>query len=573
MSLTSTGARLLPRIAACIVLILGTILATAVPASAHAVLEQTTPAAGATLGTAPEQVWLRFNQTVGVDNGSVRVLDPAGDRVDLGDARAGDTGDQVVDDLRTGLQAGVYVVVWKVVSADGHPISGTYLFGAGVAVGREQVSTGGSDGTGPASVALFAGILRFAFETAFAMLLGAGFFLLAVWPRGLDLPSTRRLLLVSWAVGLAAALALLVVQGPYAAGLPLTDALRPSVLGQVWHSRFGHVSQVRLILLLAAFPLVRTFPRRRRTGRFEAAGLAGGLAVAWATIGHASDGHLTGLTVPVLSLHVAVVSAWLGGLAVLALFLLRPAHIDELGEILPRWTRLATLCVGVTAVTGTVLTWRDVGTPPALPGTPYGRFLLVKLVLFAAVMVVAWGSHHWVARRHRLVVHASTLAALATDDSPTHVTGPRPSASQVRALRHRVVAEIAIAVLIFMVTAALANTKTARMAYAPPVNRTTQAGPLHLRLHVSSSWRGPQDLTLQVLDSDGRVIRTEAAYVALTLPEKAVGPIAVGFGQPTSGGPLIGHAMLPYPGTWYVRITVRVDSFDEYSATTTYKVH
>jgi copper transport protein len=130
-----------------------------------------------------------------------------------------------------------------------------------------------------------------------------------------------------------------------------------------------------------------------------------------------------------------------------------------------------------------------------------------------------------------------------------------------------------IALLILSLTAVIANTKTGRMAYAPPADRSAQAGPLRLGLHVSSTWHGPQDLTLQVRDTAGRLMRPEAAEIDLTLPSKAVGPIAVTLSPLTFGGPMVGHAMLPYPGTWYARVTVRVDNFDQYSAVTTYKVH
>jgi copper transport protein len=550
--------RRLARATVCLVATVAAVVLSALPASAHAVLEQTTPAAGATVDLAPDQVWLRFNQTVGADAESVRVLDPAGQRVDQADARPGDTGDQIVDDLRPGLGRGVYVVVWKVVSADGHPISGSYLMGVGVAVGRAQVSSGGSGGTGPASVAVLAGVLRFAFQGALALLLGAGFFLLVVWPGGLDLPAMRRLLLASWLASLASAVGLLLVQGPYAASLPLTDALRPSVLSQVWHSRFGHVSQVRLILLIAALGLVWTFPRRRHNGQFEAAALAGGLAIAWATIGHASDGGLTAVTVPMLSLHAAAVAVWLGGLVVLALFGLRPGPAADLEKLLRRWLRVATVCVVVMTVTGLILTWRDVGTLPALPATLYGRLLLVKLALYAVVMAVAWTSHRWVLRRWAPVVSVARPTGAETAADPGTPSPALAVAGQTRTIRTRIAVEIVIATLIFVVTAALANTKTARMAYAP---------------QVPSTWRGPQDLILQIRDAAGGPVRAQAAQAALTLPDKAVGPLTVQFGQPATDGRLVGHAVLPYPGTWYVHLTVRVDDFEEYTAVTSYRVH
>ncbi|HMA47916.1 MAG TPA: copper resistance protein CopC, partial [Frankiaceae bacterium] len=66
---------------------------------------------------------------------------------------------------------------------------------------------------------------------------------------------------------------------------------------------------------------------------------------------------------------VAAASVWIGGLAMLAVFLLRPRAAGTLAQVLPRWSRTAVSAVAALALSGAYQAWREVGTPPALPAT------------------------------------------------------------------------------------------------------------------------------------------------------------------------------------------------------------
>jgi methionine-rich copper-binding protein CopC len=98
-------------------------------AFAHARLEETYPADGDTLADPPEQVQLRFNEPVEAEFDPVEVYDQEGTRVDEDDARESpDDRRLLVVDLDE-LREGIHTVEWRVTSADGHPVSGTYEFG------------------------------------------------------------------------------------------------------------------------------------------------------------------------------------------------------------------------------------------------------------------------------------------------------------------------------------------------------------------------------------------------------------------------------------------------------------
>jgi methionine-rich copper-binding protein CopC len=102
------------------------------PALAHARLLETDPTDGARLSQPPEQVRLRFNEPIEAEFSPLKVFDPQGNWVDRDNAHiASDDARVLVADLEElpeGSRTGVYTVEWRVTSADGHPVNGTYGF-------------------------------------------------------------------------------------------------------------------------------------------------------------------------------------------------------------------------------------------------------------------------------------------------------------------------------------------------------------------------------------------------------------------------------------------------------------
>lgn len=109
-------------------------IALAIPpgtASAHAMLTSATPAVGSTVATAPTEVTAQFSE--GVEPGFSRMIvqDAAGQRVDADDLHLAPGGDRtLVVGLRK-LPAGVYKVIWHVVSVDTHKTQGSFSFSVG----------------------------------------------------------------------------------------------------------------------------------------------------------------------------------------------------------------------------------------------------------------------------------------------------------------------------------------------------------------------------------------------------------------------------------------------------------
>ena len=117
-------------------------------ASAHASLVSTTPADGQSVPTAPQIVSATFTESISADVGGLTVRNTDGDRVDEGNSSVSANTLQVT--VPTDLPDGTYIATYRVLSADGHPVSGSWLFGVGTA--PVDPSAAGPVGTGDAGL-------------------------------------------------------------------------------------------------------------------------------------------------------------------------------------------------------------------------------------------------------------------------------------------------------------------------------------------------------------------------------------------------------------------------------------
>lgn len=103
-------------------------LAAPLSASAHDSLLSSSPAADTTVATLPAELTLTFSAGLVDGQGATEVVvtDAAGSSVTDGPATV--DGATVTQPLVSEADAGVYHVIWKVVSSDGHPTSEEFFF-------------------------------------------------------------------------------------------------------------------------------------------------------------------------------------------------------------------------------------------------------------------------------------------------------------------------------------------------------------------------------------------------------------------------------------------------------------
>jgi copper transport protein len=392
------------------------------PADAHATVVSTAPAAGATVREL-DRIVLRFAdpvETAGVhlwieDDGGSFTLGPA--RHPDGDARA------VEVDVPP-VASGLYTVGYHVVSADGDVIGGSFEFSLDLVpvdgAAPEPVAapipgtSAAPEGTVHQShgADLPAGAARVLLDAALASLIGGLAFVVTVWPQGSTLAVTRRLLWTAAIVGALASLALAVIQHAAASELGIVSALAPRHLWQSLQFRFGRIALARLVLLCAAAVLTsRLRPRSARSVTWSVPAVAVGMGLfeTIALLGH--SGQPGRLAEGARLVHSIGVSVWLGGLVMLFLVVLPRRRAEELVDVLPRFSILANLAVGSLVAGGIALSVDLVGAAGSLPTTGYGRVLLLKLAVVAALLVVAQRARRLV--RARLAGTSSAGRGLA----------------------------------------------------------------------------------------------------------------------------------------------------------------
>jgi copper resistance protein C len=96
-------------------------------AAAHSLLLESTPAAGATLSTAPRELMLRFNNRIEKTLSRVRLLDDRGSAQPVALTAGTAPADRLTATLPA-LGPGRWRVEWQVLSTDGHVVSGRFDF-------------------------------------------------------------------------------------------------------------------------------------------------------------------------------------------------------------------------------------------------------------------------------------------------------------------------------------------------------------------------------------------------------------------------------------------------------------
>ena len=577
-------------------------LASATPALAHATLQETEPARGATVSTQPQAIVFHFSERVEMNFSAVHVYDASGKIVDDGSAvHPGGNSSDVSIGLSSKVPQGTYTATYRVISADGHPVSGGFLFSIGkpgAAPAQSVAELAGSSSVGPGTTIAF-GVARAVQHGAIALAIGALAFLLLPWLGGLRavtgagaewqaaskafVERARVPFLVALVAGVASSAAGIVLQGQTAIGGSLLDAVSPSVVRGVLETHFGLIWGLRLLVWLGLGGVLVLAYRREKLPAMQPATLsAAGLAlprgfgdrrqlsvmlvlvallgISPALAGHANAQDPTAVLLPSTAAHVIATSIWIGGLAMLLFVLPRATRLLELPDrsrllagVLWRFSTIAGACVAVVLLTGIVQSFVYVRSVDNLLHTEYGQIVLAKIVLFVALMGL--GAYN----RQFSVPRLKKIAA----------GGESPGRGGVL-LRRALRGEVLLVVAVLGVTGALAGfaPATATETTSGPFAKTEMIGPAQIQLTIDPARVGNNLMHLYLLEptTGAQWDRAKEVRVKLVQPDKQIELDATA----RKGGPghyIVDDAVFSAGGTWEVQIAARVSEFDEYAKT------
>jgi copper transport protein len=377
------------------------------PASAwaHAALLRTVPEASRTVNAAPTEVRLTYSEPVAPKFAIVSVTDAAGRQVTSGPPAAAPGAPQTLVTPLERVPEGWYLVFWRVISADGHPVRGAFTFAVGPNAGPPPQFVVPSLSETATTTQLLIG--RWAMFISLLSALGL-FVLRALIARpvvrivpGCSLRSLNVAFLVAAAVALVAipvyvllATAQFTLRSVWELGA-IVPVARDSDFGR----DFLDLEVVFALFAVAAgIALWLDRPEREQRSVVELLALPSALAAAVGALflpalaGHAGQKAPRGLSLPLDVAHLGAVSIWLGGLIGIVVFWLSVGargRSAALAYVVPRFSAVAFCTVLLLIGTGIGQSLEELPTLASLWSTSYGQALLWKIGLLSAALLLA----------------------------------------------------------------------------------------------------------------------------------------------------------------------------------------
>jgi copper transport protein len=378
-------------------------------ASAHAYLVKTVPAASVILEAPPQNIQLTYDEAVEPRLAIISVTDAGGHQETTGPVhRSPADPDTLVVPLRSHLPEGWYLIFWRAISVDGHPVEGAFTYAVGPSPGpAPQFRVPNISATAVTPQLLIARWLMFVAVMAAVGLLVMR--LLTARPVVREVEGvTLRMLSVAFAV---AAIVGLIAIPVYLDFSTANDTLRsvfdlPALVPLFRVTAFGRAI-VDLEVCFALFCVAGAAavwvdrPDRARRSIAELIALCGALLAAAAVLivpgaaGHAAQTSPRGLTLLFDWLHMVSGSVWLGGLVgllVLWFSVSARERVAALSVCVPRFSKVAVASVVVLGASGVGEAINHMPAVNALWETSYGQAILVKAGLLGGALLIASGN-------------------------------------------------------------------------------------------------------------------------------------------------------------------------------------
>ena len=552
--------------------VFGLAVQTAPAASAHAVLEESSPSADELLTVSPTAVSLLFSESVAVRADGIQVYAASGAAQRLGRFELSEGDRRITVPLKDTL-VGTATVGWRVVSGDGHTISGSFVFHVGertgAAVAIEQRSM----------VVVALGWLGRVLSLMSLILVGGAVSLLLMIGSsqiGTASAASTGLIRVGSVVGGLGALLVRATRVAEILGVSLISAF-----GRILDLSLGRTGWFDLIRVLLAAAIVATvYAGSRRDGPFAQqylrviAALWVLLALSWAASGHGWTARAAAVAIGADTIHLLGASLWVAVLLVGFWCLGRPVSDERNSgsdkssansgeaevlpgeaEVLPgeakvlrgeveglaveggsqdvvllhQVSSLASIGLPALVVSGLVGTILHVDSVAAAGSTLYGRLLIAKVALAVAMAIVGF-------------INQRQLAA-------AHIAG----LNWLRQMQRRIGIELVMGLIVVGLTGVLVASTPARDAYRPVLVAEYTQGELKTELRITPARVGLNDIRIRFLASDGSRRDVNAVTIRVsssTVPERKVPLTIVNGSEVRATGVSFG-----VPGTWKILIS------------------
>ena len=529
--------KLLSRWAFVIVALL-TVLAPAQVASAHAILLTSEPAPSAVLDQSPTEIALFFNEFVDTVFGKVRILDSSGNDVQTVKPVRDASNKSVVRAPISQLEPGTYVVIWRVASADSHPVQGSFTFQIGNTSTDVSAISNGQVLERHGLASLF-DVIRWVTYLGIVLLIGGIGLLQAVRTDRLS-PRSTLALMGGWAFAALGTLEGLIAYGPHISGYKIYKAADLSLLSETLTTQYGKMQLARLVLLGIIGALIAVIQFRGTWWwKFGTWASLVGITLTLSLAGHPVATNPVALSVGLDMLHMLAVSLWVGPLMIIVYDRKMWLANDESTSApsLQWFSRTAGFAVPVIVVTGVIQAWLMMDGFGQILETRYGRTLIVKACL--VIVLIALGAVSRVAMQRK----------------------------QSGSLRQSMGIEVLFAIIILTITSALVAMPQKGTIEPAPLSSTIFQGQMIVELSLTSARVGQSEVHVVIARADGTFVQIDSATARMSMPSRNIpnGPIVL---VETGSNHFSGVTEFAYSGEWVVEILVKETA----SSTTLFKI-
>ncbi len=490
-------------------------------AFAHASLVRAEPADGAMLAEPPKVLTLTFNEPVSVL--VMRLIGPGGEII----APPAAAENSVVTITPPRLRQGSHVLSWRVVSADGHPVGGSFIF----SIGAPSEPAGAASGNATARSALW--VLKLA--VYIGMVLGIGGVFFRTWidtAGGARATAVHAALLVGGLIAIPISVGL---QGLDALDLPVSQLAQMEVWRAGWETAYGLTAVTVECALLASLLALAAAPTRLA----RALALVGlvGIGVGLALSGHAGTVAPRWLTRSAVFLHGVTVTFWIGALIPLAVAI---GAADRMA--LMRFSHLIPVPLAVLVATGGLLMVVQLDRVDALWTTRYGFVLAGKLAVIAVLIALAAANRYVLVPRFQAA--GGDMAA-------------RPLAASIRI-------ELTLALIILALVASWRFTPPPRaLAAVQLVSFHVHGERAMAQIEIEPERARGTRMSVLLLDQELRPL--DAKELTLVFANTAAGIEALRRKAVSEGDATwrIDDIRIPLAGRWRLRVEILISDFEK----------
>lgn len=555
---------------------------------AHAFVTKSDPAPSQSLSSPPSKIDVYFSDPVDIRYSEIKVLDSDGKQIQGNDQHyIGGNQLSLSVSLPPNLKNGIYTISTKVLDqTDGHVTEDAFAFGVGQEVPKSIANNLTSNNYQEVSIP--EAVARFPALLGQVIVAGVAASTLWLWgpitriPRMKDSLSQIRAKIDTSMTKMAVIGSIIVLASGFAMIIVQSYSINASILDAI-STKFGNIWILRMIASSALFAIsLVMYQKARKTPTIISKGqsllLLGVSFSVLLTTSLISHGSATGQIVPLLLdfCHNVFASLWIGGVIYLA-FVVMPQikqitnsnlSLSTISVLIPRFSVLVIAVLGAVVITGPFLLYALEGNLALALASFYGKVLIVKLSLAAAM--IALGAYHQVFVNNKTMLTISNKVARNTIQNETsnakQILSRFDKSIKIEAfIGIALIASVAVLVDSGLPSSEFQNQLQSlqNKVFALTTNDNSdsqvfsQTGFIEngsrIVLSMNPFATGNNVFTISFLDSNKSPIDMKSAQLKLTQTDSGIGPITIDTNK-TDTGTFSTNTDFGFPGHWTARV-------------------